>query len=175
MGGVSQTHPQTRTTTKLVTLLSTAVVVAVVLAAVVSVRAAAEREYAAYDALRSLGATGDDWVSFGEFITSRPPIVQIEIPANLPTETAFHLLPELSNLEAVTIAYDSLTDDQLNAIGNLRLESIRFTGAFPSDDDVRRLSHLRGTRFIYIPSSNLSERGHKQVQDLLPSSNVTFD
>ena len=40
----------------------------------------AEREYESYEKLCSLGATGDDWVSFREFITGFPHYSSLQIP-----------------------------------------------------------------------------------------------
>ena len=87
----------------------------------------------------------------------------------------FDLLPYLKNLESVTITYDSLTDDQLDTIRDMRLNSIRFDGDFPTDDDVDRLSRFRGTRFIHMPSANLSRKAQRRAQKVLSSSKVVFD
>jgi hypothetical protein len=79
----------------------------------------AEREYAAYDRLRALGATGDDWVSFKEFITGRPPVVQIDIPESIPVETALEALKDMRNLESITLRHNSFTNDEINSIKRL--------------------------------------------------------
>jgi len=146
-----------------------------VVVSILTVRRAAEREYASYEMLCSLGASGDDWISLLEFVTGRPPIVQVEIPADVPVETTFALLPDLHNLEALTLAYDSLTDRQLDTIGELSLNSLSFEGDFPSDSDINRLSRLRGVQFIYVPPGNLSSEAQNKVRALLSSSIVDFD
>ena len=138
-------------------------------------RRAADREYAAYETLCSMGATGDDWVSFREFITGRPPVVQVEIPSAIPPDVAFDLLPDLHHLEALTLAYPSLTVDQLNAVADLDLDYLQFTGDFPSDFDVARLSCLRNVRFLDLTATNLSADAKAQLRSLLPSSKIEFE
>ncbi|QDU45992.1 hypothetical protein Mal52_44890 [Symmachiella dynata] len=151
------------------------VVCVAVVVSILTVRRAAEREYASYETLCSLGAEGDDWVSFLEIITGRPPIVQLEIPAEVPKETTFALLPDLRNLEALTLAYDSLTDRQLDTISELGLNSLNFEGDFPTDSDISRLSRFRGVQFIYVPPGNLSSEAQNKVRALLSSSIIDFD
>lgn len=151
------------------------VTIAVVVVLIAAVRRAAEREYASYKTLCSLGATGDDWVSILEFVTGRPPIVQIRIPACVSVHTTFALLPDLHNLDSLTVAYDSLSDEQLDAIRNLGINSLCFEGDFPSDADVNRLSRFRGVRFVHIPSGNLSAEGRHELRGILRSSEVVFD
>jgi hypothetical protein len=156
-------------------LLSVTFLVAAALAAVVALRRAAEREYASYDALKSLGAMGDDWVSFLELVTGRPPIVELYLPQTVPPDQAFRLLPDLRNLEGLILDYSTLSEAQLEIIRDLRLHSLRFVGDFPTDADVDRLSGFRGIQFIYVPTSNLSSDAKKRLQTLLPSTLVEFD
>ena len=76
----------------------------------------AEREYAAYHRLRALGATGDDWISFKEMITGRPPIVQIDIPATVPFDTALESLADMGNVESITLHRASISNEESNAL-----------------------------------------------------------
>ena len=109
----------------------------------------AEREYESYEKLCSLGATGDDWVSFREFITGRPPIVQLDLPPTIPVDVAMELVTDLHNLESLTVSFDSLTDSQLSTIRNLKLNAIHFNGEFPSDAEIDRLAAFSDVRFLY--------------------------
>lgn len=136
---------------------------------------AAHREYAAYKGLCAAGATGDDWMSSQELFTGRPAIVQIRIPANIPPETAFAALPSLKNLESLTLAYPSLSSDQLGTIQRLKLESLRFEGGFPRDADVSLLAGLRGLRFLTVPSTNLSAEAQARLKALLDRTRIEFE
>jgi hypothetical protein len=142
---------------------------------VIGQRRAADREHESYKSLRAMGATGDDWPSLREFITGRPPIVQIDVPANIEPKTAFDALRNLQNLEALTLAYSALSTDQLRSMQRLRLNSIRFQGSFPRDSDVPDLVCLRGVRFLYVPSKNLSVDAQSRLRSLLPSSQIEFE
>lgn len=147
------------------------VFVAAVADSVVFVRHA-ELEYAAYDELRKAGATGDDWVSFEELITGRPPIVQLKIPANIAKEDAFRCLRHMHNLESLTLAYDSLTDDEISTISTLRLNSFTFTGNYPTDESVPNVLRFSTIRFLYVPSGNLSAKSVQRLQRELPSVRI---
>ena len=103
----------------------------------------AEREYLSYNTLCAMGATGDDWVSFREIFTGRPPIVQINIPAHIAPDTTFDALPHLRNLEALTLAYRSLSASQLRTIQRLKLQSLSFEDSFHGDADIPKLDCLR--------------------------------
>jgi hypothetical protein len=138
-------------------------------------RRAAAREYSAYARLCAMGATGDDWVSFREIVTGKPPIVQIDIPAGIPPQTAFAALPELRNLEALTLAYSTLSTEQLEAVQRLRLNSLRFQGRFPRDADVPQLAGLRSVRFLYLQATNLSVDAQTELRTLLPSTQISFE
>ena len=142
---------------------------------IVMERRTAEREYMSYNTLCAMGATGDDWVSFREIITGRPPIVQINIPAHIAPESTFDALPDLRNLEALTLAYPSLSADQLRTIQRLRLQSLRFEGSFPRESDVSELACLRGVRLLYIQSTNLSVDAQAKLRALLPLSRIEFE
>jgi hypothetical protein len=173
---MTETSPQGRASRKRRLLLISAVlVVSIFVLWIVIEWRDAHREYAAYGALRELGATGDDWVSFRELFTGRSPIVQIRIPAHIQPELAFSALPNLKNLEALTLAYPSLSTDQLGAIQRLKLESLRFEGSFPRDADVSSLAGLRGLRFLYVPSTNLSAEAQARLKALLYPARIEFD
>jgi hypothetical protein len=150
------------------------VVVCVLLAAAIEIRAA-RRERASYERLCEMGATGDDWVSFREFITGSPPIVQLEIPSTVPREVAFELLPDFYNLEYLGLQYESLSDEQLEVISRLRLDALRLGGPFTSIDDVERLARLRGLRFLYLPNAELSPAAAGRLQSLLPLCRISVD
>ena len=137
-------------------------------------RQAAGREYAAYDRLCAMGASGDDWVSFLEIITGKPPIVEITIPEDIAPEITFDALPNLGNLETLILAYPSLSVNQLQVIQRLRLRSLRFEGSFPRESDVSELACLHGLRFIAIPSNNLSADAQSRLRSLLPSCRIEF-
>ena len=132
----------------------------------------AEREYSAYRRLCELGASGDDWVSFNEFITGRPPIVQIDIPKETPQNVAFELLPNLNNLESLSIEYDSLTNDDLNVLLKLELHTLEFKGEFPFDVYVQRLSLLRSLKFVYIRKNQLSADYLARLRSMLPRTKI---
>ncbi len=83
-------------------------------------RYVAEREYAAYHRLRALGATGDDWVSFKELITGRPPIVQIDIPETVPLNIALESLADMPNLESLTLRHTTFSNDELNTLKRIK-------------------------------------------------------
>ncbi|WP_146441081.1 hypothetical protein [Crateriforma conspicua] len=139
----------------------------------VTLRLSAEREYAAYDQLRAMGATGDDWISFTELITNRPPVVQIDIPASIPQGKSLALIRDMPNLEYVGLAYNKFSDSELDQLAGLSLHSIRFEGAFPSDSDANRLSRFRGLRFLTIPELNLSDESLAELRSVLPQCRVS--
>lgn len=174
---VDEPHPHKSTMSMMartIVIGAIAIVVVSMVFWVVAEKGAARRERAAFKTLCELGATGDDWMSFREIITGSPPIVQIVVPANIPQDTAFDLLANLPNLESLTLEYATLTDTQLITIQQLHLESLGFKGNFPSNSDIKRLTCLRGIRFLYVPSRNLSEHSQTELQSLLPTSQITF-
>lgn len=172
---MTETPSHAKSRTLCVAVICIAVPLVLALLWIVKERWAAGREYKSYHKLCAMGATGDDWVSFREYITGRPPIVQIDIPAHIPPKSTFDALPNLQNLEALTLAYPSLSTDQLQTIQRLRLQSLRFTGSFPRDPDVPELACLRGVRFLYIPSTNLSTDARSILKTLLPSCKIQFE
>ena len=135
----------------------------------------AEREYESYEKLCSLGATGDDWVSFREFITGRPPIVQLDLPPTIPVDVAMELVTDLHNLESLTVSFDSLTESQLSTIRNLKLNAIHFNGEFPSDAEIDRLAAFSDVRFLYLPANQVSPDSMRRLQSMLPNASVTLN
>jgi len=171
----TEQHDVSRFVSRWLRTIAAGLVVLVLLLAAAIERQAARRERASYDQLCQQGAIGDDWVSWRELITASPPIVQLEIPATIPPETTFQLLPDLYNLEYLSLNYDALTDNQLKLIERLDLESLTFSGRFPSDNDIERLASLRSLRFLHVPATNLSPAAATRLQSLLPSCKVTVD
>ncbi len=141
---------------------------------IISERRAADRERAAFENLIAMGASGNDWISLRELITGRPPVVTMDIPAAIPVQTAFEALPHLKNLEFLTLAYPTLTADQISVIERLKLVSLRFKGTFPTDHNIDQLSALRGVKFLQVPSRNLSANAQEKLQSLLPTSEITY-
>ena len=153
-------------------LLILVTLIAIIVAYCTTLIGNSEREYSSYQQLCDLGAVGDDWVSYKELITGRPPIVQIDIPRETPKQLALQLLPNLNNLESLSIEYDSLTNDDLDALQRLGLRSLEFAGEFPGDLDVQRLSRLRHLKFLYIPANQLSPSYLHRLRVLLPSTKI---
>lgn len=132
----------------------------------------AELEYAAYNELRKAGATGDDWVGLLELVTGRPPIVQLNIPGSIPKDDAFRCLRDMHNLEGLTLAYDSVTVEEISTISSLRLSSLTFTGNYPTDNTVSDMLRFSTLRFLYLPSGNLSDDSIKRLRLSLPSTKI---
>lgn len=154
----------------------TVIVASTVLAAVIGFYAIAKRnaelEHTAYDELRNAGATGDDWVGLLEFVTGRPPVVQLEIPASIPTEDAFRCIRQMHNLESLTLAYDRLTNEEISIISDLRLNSLAFTGNYPTDKTVSDLLGFSTVRFLYVPFGNLSDDAIERLRQGLPFAKI---
>jgi hypothetical protein len=135
----------------------------------------AEREYAAYNQLRSLGASGDDWFSLTELITSRPPIVSLSVPKSVPCNVALDQIARMPNLEYLELEYDRLSDLEVKRIAELRLHSIAFRGDFPHDDDIQSFANFRGIRFLKIqraePRGDIVER----LNAIIPGTKITID
>ena len=157
-----------KTQTKIVasTVLATVIVCCVI------AKRNAELEYAAYDELRNAGATGDDWVSLLELVTGRPPVVELYIPISIPKDDAFRCIRQMHNLESLTLAYDSLTDEEISTLSNLRLNSLTFNGNYPTDEAVSGLLGLSTIRFMDIPSGNLSDNSIQRLRLGLPSARI---
>ena len=151
-------------------------VVSTVLAAVIGCCVITKRnsqlEYAAYNELLNAGATGDDWVGWLELVTGRPPVVQLDVPANIPKEDAFRCIRHMRNLESLELAYDSLADEEILIISNLRLNSLVFTGNYPTDETVSDLLVFSKIRFLYVPSGNLSDDSIEHLRLGLPSVKI---
>lgn len=157
---------------KLQTRIVALTLLAAVIGSCVIAKRNAELEYAAYDELRNAGATGDDWVSLIELVTGRPPIVQLEIPANIPIGDAFRCVRQMHNLKSLTLAYDRLTDQEISIISDLGLNSLAFTGNYPTDETVSDLLTLSTIRFLYVPSGNLSDDSIERLRLGLPSAKI---
>jgi hypothetical protein len=161
-------------TRSVVVFVATILVLSLPVLWIIFERKAAQKEYASYNRLCSMGATGDDWISFRELVTGKPPIVQLIIPAHIPEKMAFDALPDFQNLEALTIGYPSLNSGQLRIIRQLHLNALTFAGDYPGETNVQELAPLRDIRFLYIHTNNLSFDAQSKLQSLLPSTRIEF-
>ena len=133
----------------------------------------AEREHASFEKLCELGATGDDWVSFKEFITGRPPIVQLAIPSTVRTSLAVELLPDLGNLESLSVALDSPSNSDLDVIRDMGLRSLHFCGTFPREEEIGRLARFGRLEFLYLKQKNqLSDGAVDRLKRQLPNTRI---
>ena len=97
--------------------------------------------------------------------------LKVEI-ANIPKDDAFRCIRHMRNLESLELAYDSLTDEEILIISNLRLNSLVFTGNYPTDETVSDLLVFSKIRFLYVPSGNLSDDSIEHLRLGLPSVKI---
>lgn len=153
-------------------LMLAAIVVAIGMSVVVNRNAAIE--YAAYKELQSHGATGDDWVGLSELITGRPPIVELEIPSNVPRDVAFRCISEMRNLESLSLSYDSMSETERELVADLGLDSLRFSGAYPTNNNLTELASFTRLRFLYLPPCVTSKTSLANLQAAMPRTKITI-
>jgi len=89
------------------------------------------------------------------------------------TDIAIELIPDLGNLESLSIAFDSPTNSDLDVIKNLGLLSLEFCGTFPRDEDVERMKRFGRLKFLYLQNDQLSSESVDRLRLLLSNTSIT--
>ena len=111
----------------------------------------ARREHEAYEELCALGAGGDDWIGWREWVfgSNYRPIVAIGIPPTVDLDRALPLLSQLDNLECLYLSGTSIDDSQLVLLYN-----------------------LHSVRFLDLSSTTITDVGYNQLKQRLPQCTI---
>jgi len=130
----------------------------------------ARQEQAAYQDLRALGASGDDWVGWREWLGSEyRPIVQISLPPTVTLKAAMPHLLRLDNLEFLDLSDNPIVDSDLSKLLQLDwIDSLSLSSTQINDASIPDLATMRNLRFLYLKKTRITDDGFRELQRALP-------